>query len=393
MRYVVRALAAGQLISLDLDAPHEEDAVRQARNKGYEVISAEARPDRFRLRRTVRFPLLLLSQELHALMKAGLGLIESLEGIAEKEHRPEIRAVLKKILDSLYAGQTFSAALANHPKQFPLLYSAMVRASERTGDLPQALMRYIGYEQQVEALRKKLVAASIYPLLLITVGGLVILFLLGYVVPRFSQIYADAGTSQSLMLRIVLAWAGIMDQHGSLILLFAFVFAVAAGSAFSMTSVRARIITAMWRLPMIGAQMHTFQLARFYRTLGMLLVSGITVSQALEMARGLLAASFHSSLGRAAALIREGRAFSEAMEAAALVTPISLRMLRVGEKSGEMGPMLEHIATLHDEEIARWLEWFTRLFEPLLMIFIGLVIGVVVLMLYMPIFELVGSLQ
>ncbi|MBN9127998.1 MAG: type II secretion system F family protein, partial [Nitrosospira sp.] len=248
MRYVVRALAAGQLISLDLDAPHEEDAVRQARNKGYEVISAEARPDRFRLRRTVRFPLLLLSQELHALMKAGLGLIESLEGIAEKEHRPEIRAVLKKILDSLYAGQTFSAALANHPKQFPLLYSAMVRASERTGDLPQALMRYIGYEQQVEALRKKLVAASIYPLLLITVGGLVILFLLGYVVPRFSQIYADAGTSQSLMLRIVLAWAGIMDQHGSLILLFAFVFAVAAGSAFSMTSVRARIITAMWRL-------------------------------------------------------------------------------------------------------------------------------------------------
>jgi general secretion pathway protein F len=393
MRYVVRALAAGQLISLDLDAPHEEDAVRQAQNKGYEVISAEARPDRFRLKRTARFPLLLFSQELYALMKAGLGLIESLEGIAEKEHRTEIRAVQKKILDSLYAGQTFSAALANHPKQFPLLYSAMVRASERTGDLPQALMRYIGYEQQVEALKKKLVAASIYPLLLITVGGLVILFLLGYVVPRFSQIYADAGTSQSMVLRVVLAWAEIMNQHGNLILVLALAFAAVVGSAFSMTSVRARIMTAMWQFPMIGAQMHTFQLARFYRTLGMLLVSGITVSQALEMARGLLVASFHPSLSRAAALIREGRSFSEAMEAAALVTPISLRMLRVGEKSGEMGPMLEHIATLHDEEIARWLEWFTRLFEPLLMIFIGLVIGVVVLMLYMPIFELVGSLQ
>lgn len=393
MRYIVRALSAGQLISLNLDAPHEEDAARQARSQGYDVISTEVRADKLRLGRPGRFPLLLFSQELFALMKAGLGLIESLEGIAEKEHRPEIRAILQQILDSLYAGQTFSAALTGHSRQFPLLYSAMVRASERTGDLPEALMRYIGYEQQVATLRKKLVAASIYPLLLITVGSLVILFLLGYVVPRFSQIYADAGTSQSLMLRVVLAWAEIMNQHGNLILAFVLVFVAATVYALSITSVRAHIMTRAWKFPVIGVQMHTFQLARFYRTLGMLLVSGIPVSHALEMARGLLAVSFHASLSRALALIREGRAFSEAMEAAALVTPVSLRMLRVGEKSGEMGPMLEHIATLHDEEIARWLEWFTRLFEPLLMIFIGLVIGVVVLMLYMPIFELAGSLQ
>jgi general secretion pathway protein F len=269
----------------------------------------------------------------------------------------------------------------------------MIRASEKTGDLPEALMRYIGYEQQVEILKKKLIAASIYPFLLITVGSLVILFLLGYVVPRFSQIYADAGTSQSLMLHIVLAWAGLIDQHGETILMSAVIFIGAMGYALSLRQVRGYLMGMLWRLPMIGEQMRIFQLARFYRTLGMLLVSGITVSQALEMARGLLAISFHVSLTRASKLIREGRAISDAMEAAGLVTPVSLRMLRVGEKSGEMGPMLEHIATLHDEEIARWLEWFTRLFEPLLMIFIGLVIGVVVLMLYMPIFELAGSLQ
>ena len=185
----------------------------------------------------------------------------------------------------------------------------------------------------------------------------------------------------------------MINQHGKTILAIASVPIAATAYALSLPRVRGYLMSLLWRLPMIGAQMRTFQLARFYRTLGMLLVSGITVSQALEMARGLLAASFHVSLARATKLIREGRAFSEAMEAAGLVTPVSLRMLRVGEKSGEMGPMLEHIATLHDEEIARWLEWFTRLLEPLLMIFIGLVIGVVVLMLYMPIFELVGSLQ
>ena len=122
-------------------------------------------------------------------------------------------------------------------------------------------------------------------------------------------------------------------------------------------------------------------------------MSGITVSQALEMARDLLSASFHNSLNLAGTLIREGRTISEAMETANLVTPVSLRMLRVGERSGDMGRMMEHIATLHDEEIARWLDWFTRLFEPLLMIVIGVVIGGIVVLLYMPIFELAGSLE
>lgn len=393
MRYEVRVLSAGRLISLDLDALHEEDATRQARGQGYDPVSVKRRQEALRLGGSKRFPLRLFSQELLALLNAGLGLIESLEGITEKEHRPEIRATLQGVLDALYRGQTFSAALEQYPEAFPALYSAMVRASEKTGDLPEALMRYVGYEQQVELLKKKLVSASIYPILLILVGGLVVLFLLGYVVPRFAQIYTDLGNNQPWMLKLVLAWAGLVEQYGRTMLMLGG-GAVAAGLyAFSQPLVRGRITSLLWRMPLIGEQMRVFQLARFYRTLGMLLAGGIPLLQALEMARGLLAAAFHDSLSQAAILIREGRSISGAMEAAGLVTPVSLRMLRVGEKSGEMGRMMEHIATLHDEEIARWLEWFTRLFEPLLMIFIGLVIGAVVLMLYMPIFELAGSLQ
>ncbi len=393
MRYNVRVLSAGQLNSLTIDALHEEDAARQARNQGHEVVSAKAYADKLMQGRGKRFPLLLFSQELLALLKAGLGLVEALEGITEKEQRPEVRAALQEVLDALYRGQTFSTALALHPKAFPMLYSAMIRASEKTGDLPEALLRYIGYEQQVEVLKKKLISSSIYPLLLMSVGGLVILFLLGYVVPRFSQIYADFGNNQPLMLRMVLAWANLMEQHGKAILLGALLIVGIAAYALSLAKVRGQFMNLLWRMPLIGAQMRVFQLARFYRTLGMLLAGGITVSQALEMARGLLTTSFHVSLTQAGLLIRQGRSISEAMEAAGLVTPVSLRMLRVGEKSGDMGAMMEHIATLHDEEIARWLEWFTRLFEPLLMIFIGLIIGGVVVMLYMPIFELAGSLQ
>ncbi|GAB7564374.1 type II secretion system F family protein [Methylobacillus methanolivorans] len=394
MRYQVRAISAGRLVSLELEAQHAEEAVAKARSQGYEVLATKSSESKgLAGSKRTRFPLLLFSQELLSLLKAGLGLVESLEGIAEKEQRPEIAQVLKGVLEALYRGQTFSAALAAYPAAFPGLYTSMVKASERTGDLPEALLRYIGYEQQVEVLRKKLIASSIYPFLLITVGGLVVLFLLGYVVPRFSQIYADAGENQAWMLRLVLGWANIMETHGQSLLLGSVLLLGLLVAALMRPKVRGRIMTMLWRLPTIGEQMRVFQLARFYRTLGMLLEGGITIKQALEMARGLLTASMHQSLDQASSLIREGRSISEAMEVAGLVTPVSLRMLRVGEKSGEMGKMMEHIATLHDEEIARWLEWFTRLFEPLLMIFIGLIIGAVVVMLYMPIFELAGSLQ
>ncbi|MCB5186027.1 type II secretion system F family protein [Methylobacillus gramineus] len=393
MRYQVRAIAGGQLVSLELEAQHAEEAAAQARSQGYEVLSTKRESTGLGQSKLTKFPLLLFSQELLSLLKAGLGLVESLEGIAEKEQRPEVANILRGILDALYRGQTLSNALTAYPHAFPGLYAAMIKASERTGDLPESLMRYIGYEQQVEVLRKKLVASSIYPFLLITVGGLVVLFLLGYVVPRFSQIYADVGDNQPWMLKVVLAWAGIIETHGQTLLIAAVAGVAVAIYALMQPTIRGRMMALLWRMPGVGEQMRVFQLARFYRTLGMLLEGGITVSQALEMARGLLTASFHDSLSKASTLIREGRSISEAMEAAGLVTPVSLRMLRVGEKSGEMGRMMEHIATLHDEEIARWLEWFTRLFEPLLMIFIGLIIGAVVVMLYMPIFELAGSLQ
>jgi general secretion pathway protein F len=139
--------------------------------------------------------------------------------------------------------------------------------------------------------------------------------------------------------------------------------------------------------------MRIFQMARFYRTLSMLLSGGIPILQALAMSQGLLAVTLAPRVASAITAIREGNPISEAMEKSGLVTPLSLRMLRVGEKSGEMGHMMEQIAVLHDEELSRWLDWFTRLLEPVLMIVIGLVIGAVVMMLYMPIFDLAGSLQ
>jgi len=146
-------------------------------------------------------------------------------------------------------------------------------------------------------------------------------------------------------------------------------------------------------LPSIGGRLHIYQLTRFYRSLGMLLRGGMPVVTSLQMVTDLLESSLRGQLLLATASIREGHAMSRAMEQYGLTTPVALRMLRVGERTGRMGEMMERIASFYEDETARWVERFTKLFEPLLMVFIGLVIGVIVVLMYLPIFELAGSIQ
>jgi general secretion pathway protein F len=156
---------------------------------------------------------------------------------------------------------------------------------------------------------------------------------------------------------------------------------------------RAWMASLAWKTPKLGERLRIFQLTRFYRTTGMLLDGGIPAVQALDMACGLLPLHLRDRLQEAIQDIKEGKSISQSLQRADLTTPVALRLLRVGEKSGRMGEMMEASAKFHDEETTRFIEWFTRLFEPVLMLLIGLMIGVIVILLYMPIFELAGSLQ
>ncbi|MBL8490363.1 MAG: type II secretion system F family protein, partial [Rhodocyclaceae bacterium] len=322
----------------------------------------------------------------------GVGIVEALATLAEKEARPGSRAVLEGLLGRLREGLPLSAALEGQPRLFPPLYVAIVRASERTSDLPEALRRYVAYRQQVEALRSKLIAAALYPALLIGVGGLVILFLLGYVVPRFSRIYEDLGDRLPPVSRLLLEWGRLVEAHGALLVLGLAGTVVFLVHLLSRPGTGEKLLDLAWRLPALGERLRIFQLARCYRTLGMLLRGGIPVMPALGMVGGLLAAALGDKLTQAGEWIRGGRPVSDAMEAHGLTTPVALRLLRVGERTGNLGEMMERIAAFHDEETARWTEWVTRLFGPLLMLVIGLMIGGIVVLLYLPIFQLAENL-
>ena len=394
MQFEIRALRGAEgLVTLALEAPDETSALEQARAQGLAVLSA--RPRRalpsFASPFAARFPLLLFSQELVALLSAGLSLPEVVETFAEKEARPEFRRIFAALRESLYEGRSFSQALERFPETFPSLFVATVRAAERTGGVAEALGRYIAYHERLDAVRRKVISASVYPIVLLGVGGLVVLFLLGYVVPRFAGVYEEVGRDLPWLSQLLLEWGRLINANGAML---ALVFVAAAAAAtLGFARLKAFVGRLARRIPAIGERLRVYHLARFYRTLGMLLRGGTPLVTALGMVSGLMPAAMRPQLTAGTQRIREGASVSTAMEAAGLATPVALRLLRVGEKSGEMAEMMDRIAGFHDEELARWIDLVTRLFEPLLMAILGVVIGVIVVLMYLPIFELAGSLQ
>jgi general secretion pathway protein F len=396
MRYEVKALrGSGGPTALILNAADANDATAQAVAQGYTVIAIKAKQSLivWSKPRKTKFPLVLFSQELLALLDAGLALVEALETLAEKELRPGVKNTLKQIVECLYEGHPLSYGLQQSEADFPPLYVAAVRASEKTGALSEALARYVTYQLQMDGIRQKVVSASIYPVLLAGVGGLVMIFLMLYVVPRFSHIYADIGGDLPFMSRMLIGWGQLISDHSDGLMIGIVLLIASLIYLVTRTSFKQWLTHAIWRLPTIGPRLHLYQLARFYRSLGMLLRGGMPVVTALKMVADLLQMSLRDQLELAAASIREGQSISQSMERNGLTTPVALRMLRVGERTGKMGEMMERIASFYEEEMARWVERFTKLFEPLLMVFIGLLIGGIVVLMYFPIFELAGSIQ
>ena len=395
MQFLVKTLKSDSGVGVTmLEAVNAADAQAQATAMGHAVLSVARAPLLSRLRAPVatRFPLLLFSQELLSLLDSGITIVEAIETLAEKESRPTVRAVLLATVVSLREGRPFSATLEDAPHAFPPLYVATVRASERTSGLGEALGRYIAYATQLETLRGRLVSAAIYPVLLIAVSSLVILFLMGYVVPRFSHIYEDMGGDLPFLSRLLLRWGLVVEQYWPVLLGIGAALGVGAvqGGGRRVAQGLGRL---MWRIPAVGERMRVFQLARLYRTLGMLLRGGIAIVPALDMVSGLLSAALQERLSSATQSIREGNAISYAFEACGLTTAVALRMLRVGERAGTMGEMMERVAAFHDEEMARWAEWATRLTGPVLMLLMGLVIGGIVVLMYLPIFQLAESIR
>jgi len=385
------------VISLSMEAPSFDDARRQARERGINIVSIRQQWHwaAQRRRKDPPFDLLLFSQELRSLLDAGLSLVESLVTLSRKEINNTRQKLIEVLIRQLREGKPFSGALREFPAIFPPLYIALTAASEQTGDLGSSLGRFITYRSQMDMARKRVVSAAIYPALLIGVGGLVVIFLMTYVVPRFSRIYEEFGSNLPFMSRLLMQWGGLLDSRGIEILLALAACAAVIAALIRQTMRRQGILhrlLAHKALRGLRDRLRIYALSRFFRTLGLLQQEGIPIISALGLSRELLDEDGRIGLDHVVLDVRAGVALSEAMERHNLAPPVASELLKVGEKTGDVGEKMIRIADFYDEEISRWTEWFLKLFEPLLMLTIGLFIAFIVVLLYLPIFELAGSM-
>ena len=386
----------------EFEAASSAEGVRLAMRSGLRVIALDSLnvPDSpgsspasrvtTPLRARQAFPLLLFTQELLALLDAGLNVVEVLQTLQRKENTASTKAVMERLIKDLSEGKSFSDALAQFPEIFPSIYIAGVQASEKTGLLIETLTRFVAYQLQLDVIRKKVVSSAIYPVLLTVVGVLVTLFLLGYVVPKFSMVLEGTRGASSAS-QMLLALGSLIGQHQAVIGATFFCLLLLGVAAFSQPSLRQKALLSFSNLPFLRVFALTLSLARFYRTVALLLDAGIPLLRALDMSSSLLLPRMAAELAGVREKVRSGLPLSAAMANTVLLTPIAESLIKVGEKSGKLAEMMERTARFCDEELARQVDWFTRLFEPLLMAFIGLVIGMVVVLMFMPIFDLVGS--
>ena len=339
------------------------------------------------------FPRRLFCQELAVLLDGGIPLLESLDALREKEASVDVAAVLTGLSEALKQGLTLAQGMRVYPQAFGQLLVASVDASSRTGHTASALRQHAAYLAWVEALRGQLLRALIYPAILVSASLLVMGFLTVFVVPRFADIYEGMGGQLPWLSGLLLALGKWVGAHTWWVL--AGLLGLGAGAVMAWRSpvLRAALAARAWALPGIGSRLRLVELATLYRTLGLLLQAGVPVLAALEASGPLVSPALGRALASACGRVREGARLSDSLEQQALTTPVSLRMIRVGEHSGELGPMLERAAAFYDEEIARFTDWVGRVISPVLMLIMGVLIGGIVVLMYLPIFQVAEQIQ
>ena len=392
--YDVRYVASSRLSERRVQAK-SADAVAQVLGIAPALIASVSQVGTPLLRPGARrFPLRLFSQELSVLLAAGIPLLEALRTLREKEAATHVSAALDGVIDALSQGQTFSAALATQPEAFDELFVAVASSAERSGQLRPALAEHAAYLAWTEQLSARLVGALVYPALLVVASGGVILFLLLFVVPRFAGVLEGMGDEAlpmaSQVLLIVGQWT---SEHSALTLAIAAAIAAAPWLAWRDARLRRATESALWQLPALGPRLRLIGLTRLYRTAGMLLDAGMPLVPALRTAAGVASPRLRDALAQTITDVERGERLSAALQRAALATPVALRMVRVGEHSGSLGSMLGEAARFHNEEMQRLTELVSRLVNPVLMLVMGTVIGSIVVLLYLPIFQLAERVQ
>ena len=340
--------------------------------------------------------LMIFTRQLATLIDSGLPLLRSLNVLANQERDKVLKKTINKIADSVQSGSTFSDALALHPKIFNDLYVNMVKAGEVGGVLELVLNRLSEFQEKAAKIKNKIIAAMVYPIIVMTMAVGILSFLLVFIVPKFESIFHEMLGDKPLppVTQFVISASNVAKNHG-LVVLGVVVAVVALYKFIGRTrGGRYAIDSFKLRMPLFGNLNRKTAISRFARTLGTLVTSGVPILQALNITRETAG---NSAIARAIAhvhdSVREGESIVQPLEASRSFPPMVISMIDVGEETGKLPEMLLKIADVYDDEVDNAVAALTSMLEPIMIVFLAVIVGTIVLALFTPLISIITGLQ
>ncbi|MEA3210440.1 MAG: type pilus assembly protein PilC [Chthoniobacter sp.] len=345
--------------------------------------------------------LMIFTRQLATLIDAGLPLLRSLTVLAKQEKDLVLRNTINSLADGVQGGSTFSEAMAQHPRIFNKLYINMVKAGELGGVLELVLNRLAEFQEKAQKVKNKVVAAMAYPVIVLIIAILIMLFLLAFIVPKFEQIFKDMLNGRPLP--AITQW--VINASNGIKLMFQppylwITIAVTVGIIVTWKTIMARAAGReafdrfKLKLPLFGDLLRKSSISRFSRTLGTLVTSGVPILQALNITRdtagNIVVADAVTKVHDA---VKEGESIVQPLEASGVFPPMVISMVDVGEETGQLPEMLLKIAEVYDDEVDNAVEGLTSLLEPIMIVILALIVGTIVIALFMPLIEIIKGMQ
>ncbi|MCX8100493.1 MAG: type II secretion system F family protein [Geminicoccaceae bacterium] len=382
--FAYRALtASGERVTGEIEAADGRAAVARLHDLGLIPISAEPvalKPATAPLasRRLAR-AVTEASRELATLLGAGQPVEAALTLLLETGEQPRLRAILASVRDAVRGGKPLSEAMAAHPEAFSRAYVGMVRAGEAAGTLPEVLRALVGLRERSEQLERKLASAMIYPAVLFAASVVALLVLLLVVVPRFAPLFAQAGAALPASTRATLALASLLSEHGAMLGLATLLLVLGGLAATRRPAIRLRLDRALLAAPGLGRLARERATAQAMRGLATLLKGGLDLAAALTLVRDMLANhAARAAMEGVVVGVRQGRPLWSCLAGAGIVAPLAVRLVRVGEESGRLAAVAEHLAEAFEERLATRLTRLVALIEPLVIVTLGFLVGGIV---------------
>jgi type IV pilus assembly protein PilC len=387
----------GKQVQGELKAKNRTELERFLRGNRILVTSVSKKPQQIRIRLgsgIKKIDISRFTRQFATMISAGLPMVQCLEILGTQMESAEFRSVIMKVKDSVQSGATLSEALSKHKKVYDDLYVNMVEAGEVGGALDTILVRLAQYREKADRLARKVKGALVYPIVVMIVAIGVTFAMLRFIVPVFAKMFAGLGAELPAPTRFVLGISNFL-QDQTVFLLLILIFGI-IGFRFYLKNPKGRLSwdTFKLRVPLLGPLIRKAAISRFTRTLSTLLSSGVSILDALNItAKTAGNMVLHNAINKSMLSIAEGETITQPLKESGVFPPMVTQMISVGEKTGGMDDMLSKIADFYDDEVDAAVAALTSIIEPVIIVFMGGVIGAVLIAMYLPMFDIIGKIQ